>query len=102
MEEKEIKLSLSDWLAIERTRLANERTFLAYFRTALALLAGSVTILRLDAFKDIRWLGYTLLMWVPLVLLVGVWRLVSVKREIERRYKYGKDQIEMDHKRNEG
>ncbi len=86
MEEKKSKLSLSDWLAIERTHLANERTFLAYFRTTLALLAGSVTILRLDAFRDIRWLGYILLVLAPIVLILGIWRLISVKRKIEQRY----------------
>ncbi|MPR36355.1 YidH family protein [Salmonirosea aquatica] len=86
MEEKELKLSLSDWLAIERTRLANERTFLAYFRTALAMLAGGVTLVRLDAFRDIRWLGYILLVLAPLVFITGLWRMVSVRRKIEKRY----------------
>ena len=86
MENPKPKLSLSDWLAIERTRLANERTFLAYFRTSLALLAGGVTILRLDAFQDVRWLGYVMLLLAPLVFLVGLWRLFSVKRRIEGRY----------------
>jgi putative membrane protein len=88
MEEDDIKLSLTDWLAIERTRLANERTFLAYFRSSLALLAGGVTILRLEAFEDIRWLGYILLVFAPLIFLSGIWRLISVKRKIERRYKH--------------
>ena len=92
--EEEIKLTLTDWLAIERTRLANERTFLAYFRTSLALLAGSVTILRLEAFEDIRWLGYILLVLAPLILLAGIWRLISVKKEIDRRYKYKVDKID--------
>ncbi len=92
MEETKLKISLSDWLAIERTRLANERTFLAYFRTSLALLAGSVTILRLDAFRDIRWLGYILLVLAPLVLLVGLWRLLSVRRRIEGRYYVEKEE----------
>lgn len=92
MEETKPKISLSDWLAIERTRLANERTFLAYFRTSLALLAGSVTILRLDAFRDIRWLGYILLVLAPLVFLVGLWRLFSVKWRIEGRFYVGKEE----------
>ncbi len=83
---EETKITLTDWLAIERTRLANERTFLAYFRTALALLAGGVTIIRLVAFQDIRWLGYVLLVLTPLVFVTGLWRLLSVKRKIERRY----------------
>lgn len=81
-----IQLSLSDWLAIERTHLANERTFLAYFRTTLALVAAGVTILRLDAFQDIRWLGYILLVLAPMVLITGIWRLISVRRQIERQY----------------
>lgn len=95
MEDKKSKLSLSDWLAIERTHLANERTFLAYFRTTLALLAGSVTILRLDAFRDIRWLGYILLVLAPIVLGVGIARLLSVRRKIEGRY----FAYEQDHER---
>ncbi|GHB79192.1 YidH family protein [Persicitalea jodogahamensis] len=86
MAETKPKLSISDWLAIERTRLANERTFLAYFRTTLALLAGGVTILRLEAFQDIRWLGYVFLALAPMVFLIGIWRLFSVKRRIEDRY----------------
>lgn len=92
MGELKPKLSLTDWLAIERTRLANERTFLAYFRTALALLAGGVTIVRLDAFQDVRWLGYAFLVLAPLVFLVGLWRLFSVKRRIEGRFYVGKEE----------
>ena len=86
MEELKPKISLTDWLAIERTRLANERTFLAYFRTSLALLAGGVTIIRLDVFEDVRCLGYILLVLTPMVFLTGVWRLIAVKRKIEKRY----------------
>lgn len=92
MEETKPKLSLSDWLAIERTRLANERTFLAYLRTALALLAGGVTIVRLDAFQDVRWLGYAFLVLAPLVFLVGVWRLFSVRRRLEGRNYVGEEE----------
>ncbi|RZK97325.1 MAG: DUF202 domain-containing protein, partial [Hymenobacter sp.] len=33
-----LSLSLSDQLALQRTRLANERTLLTYVRTSLALL----------------------------------------------------------------
>ena len=42
MEENQLKLSLSDWLAFERTRLANERTFLAFITTGLALVSVGV------------------------------------------------------------
>ncbi len=80
------KLILRDWLAIERTKLANERTFLAYFRTALTLLAGGVTILKLDAFQEIIWLGIVFLVLAPLVFAVGIWRFLAVRRRIEGRH----------------
>lgn len=37
---------LRDWLALDRTVLANERTFLAYGRTALALMAAGITLIK--------------------------------------------------------
>jgi putative membrane protein len=80
------KLSTTDRLAIERTKLANERTFLAYFRTAFALMAGGVTIIRLESLQDMRVIGYFFLIIAPLVLLVGIWRLFSVRKHIQRHY----------------
>jgi putative membrane protein len=85
-ESKPAKLSLTDWLALERTRLANERTFLAYFRTAFALLAGGLTIARLEVLQDIRGLGYAFIVIAPITLLIGTWRLYKVNKKIDRHY----------------
>jgi putative membrane protein len=41
------ELTLNDYLAIDRTTLANERTFLAYGRTALAMLIIGGSCLKL-------------------------------------------------------
>ena len=41
---KEQDLILRDYLAADRTALANETTFLAYLRTVLALVAGGVSL----------------------------------------------------------
>ena len=38
---------IRDWLALDRTVLANERTFLAYGRTALGLFLGGLTLIKL-------------------------------------------------------
>ncbi|WP_247236461.1 YidH family protein [Telluribacter sp. SYSU D00476] len=77
-----IKLSITDQLAVERTHLANERTFLSYFRTSLALLAGGVTILRLDVLSRIEPWGYVFLVIAPIVLSIGLWRFFAVKKRI--------------------
>lgn len=84
--ESPLPLSTTDWLAIERTKLANERTFLAYFRTAFAILAGGITIVRLEVLQDIRALGYLFILLAPVVFFIGLWRMFSVKRRIERYY----------------
>ena len=39
---------LRDYLAIERTRLANERTLLSYIRSSLYLLLGSIAFFQLN------------------------------------------------------
>lgn len=84
--ETSTKLSTTDWLAIERTRLANERTFLAYFRTSLTLLAGGVTIIRLQILQEVLSLGYAFLILAPIIMVIGVWRLIYVKRRIKGYY----------------
>jgi len=44
---KRNEMILRDWLALDRTVLANKRTFLAYGRTAIALLALGIAFVKL-------------------------------------------------------
>lgn len=84
---KDNKLITRDWLAIERTRLANERTFLAYFRTFIVFLGGGISLLEMDVFAEIRYLGFVLLIFAPVILLVGALRLIKVRKTIRKYYK---------------
>ncbi len=77
-----------DWLAIERTKLANERTFLAYFRTFIVILGTGITILKLELFEDLESFGLALTIASPIILLIGIIRLFSVKRKIKKHYKF--------------
>ncbi len=54
-------MSKTDLLAMERTRLANERTFLAYFRTFIVFLSSGIAIIKINALKEIEFIGYFLL-----------------------------------------
>ena len=76
-----------DWLAIERTKLANERTFLAYFRTFVVFLGTGITILKLEFFSEMKSFGILLLVISPIILIIGLLRLFSVKRTIKKYYK---------------
>ena len=82
----EKKLIVRDLLAIERTKLANERTFLSYFRTAFVLFGTGLSILKIEYFSTVRYVGILLLIISLVVLLFGVIRLVQVRKGILKHY----------------
>lgn len=77
-------LILRDYLAIDRTQLANERTFLAYVRTALALAVLGATILKFIHFDFSDLTGYLFMIAGAVVLLIGVWRFIQVRSRLAR------------------
>jgi putative membrane protein len=83
---EKLKLSRTDVLAIERTRLANERTFLAYFRTFIVFLSSGFAILKVSALKEIEAVGYFLLGIAPVLLIIGLVRFFYVKRQVRKFY----------------
>ncbi len=83
--EKE-KLILRDHLAIERTHLANERTFLAYFRSAFVFLATGITLLKVEIFSSLYYLGFVFTLLFPLTLLIGSLRYYKMKKLIRSHY----------------
>lgn len=80
------KLILRDWLAIDRTKLANERTFLSYLRTTLVLLGTGITLIKLSFFAEIQELGYAALIASPIAFSIGLYRFFRTKRNIKRYY----------------
>lgn len=79
-------LTTRDWLAIERTKLANERTFLAYFRTFVVFLGTGLTVLKIELFSDLKVFGIVLLIVSPLILSIGIYRLIKTKKIIKKHY----------------
>ncbi|MGB5981797.1 MAG: DUF202 domain-containing protein [Nonlabens sp.] len=79
-----MKFSLTDELALERTKLANERTFLAYFRSSVVFLSSGLAILKLSMFEEIKWLGVSLVILGPILIIIGIVRLVYVKRKLKK------------------
>jgi putative membrane protein len=86
MQEPKNDLITRDWLAIERTKLANERTFLAYFRTFIVILGTGITILKLEFFSDLKSFGIILIIISPIILIIGIVRLIKVRRIIRKHY----------------
>lgn len=82
--EEESPLITRDYLAIERTKLANERTFLAYFRTSIIFMASGFSIVQLEVLQEIRWVGIALVILSPFVFMMGLWRMLRVRKKIRR------------------
>lgn len=77
---------LRDYLALERTRLANERTLLSYIRGAIYLLLGGITFLQLEGFEGIDWVGYLSLCMSVVLMSIGIIRFYQLKRRLESKY----------------
>ena len=77
---------LRDYLAIERTRLANERTLLSYIRSSLYLLLGGIAFLQLKDFPDFQYLALLSLVFSALFFVIGVYRFVLLKKSLKRLY----------------
>lgn len=52
------RIILRDFLALERTSLANERTLFSYIRISIYLVIGGIAFLKIDDLEPISWTGY--------------------------------------------
>ena len=77
---------LRDYLAIERTRLANERTLLSYIKSSLYLLLGGITVLQLTNYPDLAYLGITALIFSAIFFVIGIYRFMVLKKSLKRLY----------------
>jgi putative membrane protein len=84
--DKSKDLSLSDYLAIERTKLANERTLLAYTRSSLYLLLGGIAFIQLQGYDNLKWLGYLSLCLSVVIMAIGMLRFFFLKKRLKRYY----------------
>lgn len=80
------KIILRDYLALERTTLANERTLFSYIRTSLYLVIGGIGLLKLKDFSSLRWLGEVALVISVLLIIYGLIRFLMLKRKLHKFY----------------
>lgn len=76
-------LVLREYLAIERTRLANETTLLAYIRTGLYFLVAGSTLGHLIESQFWSIVGTPLILIGFAIMFLGVVRYFSLRKSIE-------------------
>ena len=80
------EIILRDYLAIERTRLANERTLLSYIRSSLYLLLGGIAFFQLKDFPNFKYLAVLALVFSLIFFVIGVYRFTLLKKSLKRLY----------------
>lgn len=83
---------LRDYLAIERTRLANERTLLSYIRSSLYLLLASIAIFQLKDFPNFIYLAILSFVFSVLFFVIGVFRFIFLKKSLKKLYYFSEGQ----------
>ena len=89
------EMILRDWLALDRTVLANKRTFLAYGRTSIALMALGIAFVKLIHHEFFEISGFALMAVGAVVFVIGLRefslntirfkKLVAKERDLEAR-----------------
>lgn len=77
-------MTLRDYLAIDRTLLANERSFLSYIRTALTLVIAGVTLIKFFGEGITEILGWGLIVFGTLLFFSGAVRYETNEEVIKR------------------
>ena len=80
---KDEDLILRDYLAIERTRLANVRTLFAYIRTSLYLLTAGIGILQIDSISQLNGLAWVCIIAGIILFVFGFVHYSKIKKQLK-------------------
>lgn len=79
-------LILRDYLALERTKLANESTLLSYIRTSLYLLLTGIALLQIKDLQQLHWMGYLAMLVSGVSLVTGIYRYRRLNIKLKKHY----------------
>lgn len=83
---KKDDIILRDFLALERTTLANERTLFAYLRAGIYMVIAGFAFLELKDFIDLVWLSYILFIISLFLFIFGFMRFFIMKSKLDVYY----------------
>ena len=78
------KIELRDFLATDRTRLANQNTLLSYIRTSLTMLVAGLSMIRFFESRVIAVIGAALLPIAMATIIVGYVRYRRMRLSLSR------------------
>lgn len=82
----EQELIVRDYLAIQRTSLANERTLLSYIRTSLYFLVSGTALFEVNNLSHVRELGYVAFGLSIAFISIGILNYFRIKKKLRKGY----------------
>ncbi|WP_026967030.1 DUF202 domain-containing protein [Algoriphagus terrigena] len=80
----EQELIVRDYLARQRTALANDRTLLSFIRTALYFLVSGTALFEVRELAHVRQLGYLAFGLSFAFLAIGIFNYFRIKRKLKK------------------
>lgn len=80
------EMILRDYLALDRTKLANQRTLLSFIRTSLYLIVSGLAVMNVKALEGISFMGWILISISLLMLIAGVLNYFHFRRKMNSTY----------------
>ena len=77
-------LIVRDFLARQRTKLANDRTLLAYIRTSLYFIVSGTALIKVNDLENVKELGYFSFLISVILLIVGFINFFKLKRKLSK------------------
>ena len=81
------EMILRDYLALDRTVLANERTLLAYLRTFIGTFSAGIAMVKLLDTPLTNAIGYVLIAVSPVFIVFGTIRYFQFSRKLKTIYR---------------
>ncbi|NHE56357.1 DUF202 domain-containing protein [Cyclobacterium plantarum] len=77
-------LIVRDFLARQRTKLANDRTLLSYIRTSLYFIVSGTALIKVEDLENVKELGYFSFLISIALLVLGFINFFRLKRKLKK------------------
>lgn len=77
-------LIVRDFLARQRTKLANDRTLLSYIRTSLYFIVSGTALIKVNDLENVKELGYFSFLISLVLLVLGFINFFRLKRKLNK------------------
>ncbi len=85
MENKtESELIVRDYLARQRTQLANDRTLLSYIRTSLYFLVSGTALIKVEDLENVKEFGYLSFAISFALLVLGFFNFFKIRKRLKK------------------